>query len=134
VTAASDDDVVDDGRRWWFVGARTWPGTMAYPAASARAALAAYRRDLAEAEVANGRPKRETAEYLRAAQLIVVDGPLSTPQAYERELGWALAWEMCRWTVDVPQAPVMVDACKRRLSNEKIERIRAQVRRSFILR
>jgi hypothetical protein len=64
------------------------------PAANARAALAAYRRDLTEAELANGRSKPETAEHLRAPQLIVVEGPLSTPEAYERELGWALeaAW------------------------------------------
>jgi hypothetical protein len=46
-----------------------------------------------------------TAAYLQAAQLIVVDGPLSTPEAYERELGWTLAWEMRRWTPDVPRAP-----------------------------
>lgn len=132
MTTAADDDVVDDGRRWWFVSARTWPGILAYSAANARAALAAYRRDLAEAEVANGRSKRETTAYLQAAQLIVVDGPLSTPEAYERELGWALAWEMCRWTTDVPRAPVTVAACRPRLSDEKVASIRTQVRRAFV--
>lgn len=104
----------------------------AVAATNARTALSAYRRDLLKAEVANGRSRRETVAWLRGAELHVVNGPLSTPEAYERELGWALAWEMCRWSTDVPEAPVTEQACRPRLSDERIARVRDQVRKTFM--
>lgn len=124
-------DLVDDGRRWWFVGAKLWPSIMPYAAANARAAIVAHRRDWIEAEVANGRSRREATDLIRASGLYVVNGPLTTPEAFERELGWTLAWEMCRWTPNVPTAPVLVEACKGRLDEKTIAHITAQVRSTF---
>lgn len=131
--AAEADGVVDDGRRWWFVGADTWPTEHSYAASNGRAALAAYRRDLTEAERAGGRSVREIAVILRCAKLQVTGGPMSTPEAYERDLGWALATEVTRWTSDVAHTPVTsVADCKPRLSDEQIAAVRADVLRRFV--
>lgn len=120
----------DDGRQWWFLGSKLWMGVHPYAAANARAALAAYRRDLTDAELANGRSRRYTAEYLRAAELYVVEGPLTTSQAYERELGWSLAWELCERHADIscPASPATAEECiARGMAADKVERTRAAV-------
>lgn len=125
-------DLTDDGRRWWFLGAALWVGVHPYAAVNARAALAEYRRDLTAAEIANGRSRRETAEYLWGAGLCVVDGPLSTPAAFAREFGWALAWALCEWSADVPVAPATPEECTARgMAVEKVERIRVNVLGTF---
>jgi hypothetical protein len=127
---ARPDGLVDDGRRWWFLGARLWMGVHPYAATSARAALAAYRRDIIDAEVSNGRSRREATEFVRVAELHVVDGPLSTPAAFDRELGWALGWALSDRTADisVPVGPATVEDClARNMPAEMVERIRASV-------
>lgn len=131
--AAEADGVVDDGRRWWFVGADTWPTVHSYAAPNGRAALAAYRRDLTLAERAGGRSTREVALILRHANLQVVDGPMTTSQAYELDLGWALADEVLRWKSDVALTPVTsVADCKPWLSDDRISAVRAAVLRHFV--
>lgn len=131
--AAEADGVVDDGRRWWFVGADTWPTEHCYAAPNGRVALATYRRDLTEAERAGGRSVREVAAILRYANLQVTGGPMTTPEAYERDLGWALAAEVTRWKSDVAVTPVTsVTDCKPWLSDERIAAVRSAVLRRFV--
>jgi hypothetical protein len=121
------DDLSDDGRRWWFVGSVLDQSIAAYEARSGRSAVAAMRRDVVDAEVANGASQREAVARVQAAQLHVVDGPHTTPEAYERELGWALAWEMCQWSTNVPLTPASVEDAVPQLGAAKVERIRQQV-------
>jgi hypothetical protein len=126
-------DVIDDGRRWWVVGAKTWTGTHLYEAPAGRNALAAYRRDLIAADHNNGFSLRHATEIARAAQLHVVAGPLTTVIAYQNDLGQALADEACRWTdydLTAPIGPILPDdmaKAVRVLGIETVERIRQQV-------
>lgn len=128
---AEEDGITDDGRRWWFIGADTWPTVTSYAATSARSAIAAFRRDLADVERYNGTSRRETTAFLQACRLHVVAGPLTTPEAYELDLGWALAWEACRWTSHVPRSPATPEQCKPMLDDRQIESVRANTRRAY---
>lgn len=127
-------DVTDDGRRWWVVGAKTWPGTHIYEARAGRNAVAAYRRDLIAADTGSGGfSLRHATDIARAAELHVVAGPLTTVIAYQHDLGQALADEVCKWKnydITAPIGPIHPDDMARAvqvLGIETVERIRRQV-------
>lgn len=124
-------ELIDDGRKWWRCTGTLWMGVHTYAAPNARAAVAAYRRDLTEAEVSCGRSRRETVHWLRLAQLHVVDGPWTTPEAYELDLGWELAFELTRWTDLEPVGPAPLELAQERLGEDKVAAIATQVRKRF---
>lgn len=130
---AEQDGIVDDGRRWWYISAIFWSATLhVQDAPNRRAALAAFRRDLIDAEVANGRSRREATALARVAGLKVVEGPLTTPAAYEREVGWAWAWKACKFTDLIPSTPATEAEVWPHVEAEDAARIRDGVRRMFL--
>lgn len=123
----------DDGRSWWFCGANTWDGHYLADAPTARSALAQYRRAVIEGERSGGRTRRDAEEIARVAGLHIIDGPVSTPIAREREFGWALAWAICdksRTRVS-PLAPATVADAAGWLTDHEIQVLRANVDRVF---
>lgn len=139
----SDNPIPDDGRTWWIVGADTWTGVQIYEARNGRAALAAYRRDLFEAERANKRTVRDARDLIDAANLHVVVGPIGTRQAYEFDLARAYADELERWRdfiiiVATDPGPDTVDELGRqiveRYGADTAARIRDQVRADYLPR
>lgn len=126
----------DDGRRWWFLGAKLWSGIHMYQARNARAALASYRADLFDAETMNGHSKRETRAYLSAAELGVVQGPVNTRQAFEIELGLALAEEIVSGGIrsgrDVAMGPATLADCDPWVDQHRIDVIYHAVIRRFV--
>jgi hypothetical protein len=123
----------DDTRRWWICGATTWSACIPYAAPTARSALAEYRRDVIAAERAKGWSVRDATEFVRAAGLCVVAGPLSTAQARERDFGYALAWAICdaRKQREIPQSPASLADAKPWLTDRKIQVIRTTVDQIF---
>lgn len=130
---AEEDGIVDDGRRWWYIGAVIWPTLHLYPGPNGRTALAAFRRAIIDAEIAKGESRRSAVAFVQAAGLHVDCGPLTTPQAYEHEVGWAWAWASCHFSTDVPNTPATAEQALP-FDLDKAARIRADVRRIFLQR
>jgi hypothetical protein len=88
----SGKTVVRDARRWWVVGC---DGSMLhfYEAPTSRSAVAAFRANLVEMERGSGVSIRDAQFIVRGLQPHVVEGPLTTQQAYELDLGWT--WAIC---------------------------------------
>lgn len=122
-----------DHRQWWYCGAATWVGLHLVEAPTARSALAQYRRDLIEAERLAGRTRRDAEAVVRVAGLRIVEGPLDTAAAREREFGWALAWAVCdKHTLRIdPASPATLDDAAPWLSDREVEVLRANVERVF---
>jgi hypothetical protein len=131
---AAADGIANDDRRWWFLGAKLWPSVIPYAAPNARAAPAAYRRELLEAEVAGGRSRRESVAWVQSGRTARGERAALHARRVRAGAGLGLASEMCRWTSDVPQAPATEAACKPRLTDDRIAAVRDQVRRSFAMR
>jgi hypothetical protein len=129
---AAQDGIVDDGRRWWYIGAKSWPSIHPVAAVNGRMALAQFRRDIIAAELFNGESRRAAIDYVRAVGLYVIDGPLTTSQAYECEVGWAWAWALCKFTADVPLNHATEAILQPHVSAEQAARLRAQVRTLFL--
>jgi hypothetical protein len=129
----ADNPFQDDGRRWWFLSANLWTGIHMYQAPNARNALARYRADIAEAEQLNGRSGRETKAYLAGAGFHVVWGPFGTHQAFEIELGMALANAICDNGPGrhVAFSPAALHECHPWVDQRKIDVIYAAVTRHF---
>ncbi len=132
MSAVPRPELAEDGRRWWVVGAAAWEGTALYAAKTGRSALAAYRRDLIEQDVANGLSRRDAAESIRCSGLRVVEGPLPTPVAFEREFGWALAFAVTRRMEggagrQSPVSPASIEDCVGWLTEHEINVIRQNV-------
>ncbi|MEU0078434.1 hypothetical protein ABZY58_11105 [Micromonospora tulbaghiae] len=118
-----------DQRRWWLVAASSIARTHLYEAPNRRSAIAAFRRDLRDAEHGNGRSHRETNLWLRA-QTFTAQGPLTTEQAFTIDFGWALTSAVDRWAAIEHGSNACAtadDARRRGLSDDTIERIRRQV-------
>ncbi|MER7331794.1 MULTISPECIES: hypothetical protein [unclassified Micromonospora] len=118
-----------DQRRWWRVAASNVGRSHLYEAPNQRAAIAAFRRDLSEAERTNGRSRRETDLWLRANDF-TAQGPLTTAQAFAIDFRWELAAAIDRWSPlqHDPDSGVTEEHAQRYgLSDERIERIRQQV-------
>ena len=137
--AAVDDGrtVTDDGRTWWLLGADLWPGVHLYCHPSAYSAIAEYRRDLTDAERANGRTVRDVRDWLTAARLHVVAGPMTTVDAYQYDLARAYADELERFkdfTIDVGAeiSPLAATDLAARIDRGKAARIRALVRAEYL--
>lgn len=137
-TAAADQrTVVDDGRIWWLLGAASWSGVQLYEAATGRAALAAYRRDLYDAERAGGRPVRETRRLLTASDLHVVAGPITTVAAYQFDLARAYADLLeretrCDVSVPFPTTVLVTVDLAERIDPGKAAHLRARVRAAYL--
>lgn len=125
----------NDRRSWWFCGANTWVGHYLAEAPTARQALAQYRHALIEGERSAGRSRRDAEEIARIAGLHIIDGPLSTPVAREREFGWALAWAICDKSslrID-PRSPATPADAAVWLTDREIQTLRTNVDRVFAL-
>lgn len=118
-----------DQRRWWLVAASNIGRTHLYEAINGRGAIAAFRRDLRDAEHANGRSRRETDLWLRG-NTFTAQGPLTTGQAFDIDFGWALSFAIDRWSPirhDPDAGMTAEDARRWGLTDERIESIRRQV-------
>lgn len=129
---AEEDGIVDDGRTWWYIGAIIWPTLHVVQAPTARAALAQFRRAIIDADVAKGESRSSSIKFVQAARLYIADGPLTTSQAYEIEVGFAWAWASCKWTTMVPTGPMSAAEVWPDLSTEDADRIRAAMRDLFL--
>jgi len=131
--------ITDDGRRWWLLGATTWSGTHLYEARNARAALAAYRRDITTAERANGLSVRDIRYLTRASNLRVVAGPLTTVEAFQDDLARYYADALERQyhrAVDIevasPAVPMTAVDLAERLDPAKAAMIRREVSARYL--
>lgn len=133
MTTQADHGAADDDRRWWFCGANTWAGHYVAEAATARSALAQYRRALIDGERCAGRTRRDAEEIVRVAGLCIIEGPLTTAQAREREFGWALAWAICdkNSTRVSPLSPATLSDATGWLTDRDILVLRTAVDRVF---
>jgi hypothetical protein len=133
-TDAQRDDlrtVTDDDRTWWLLGANLWTGTHLYAAPTAKAALAAYRRELTLAE------RRSVRDRLSAAGMHVVAGPVGTVDAFQHDLASCYAEELTRWkdwslVVPFPCTPLQTVDVAAQLPPERAARIRAAVRGRYL--
>jgi hypothetical protein len=84
-------------QRWWIcdLADETSPGGHLYEAPNARSALAKFRADMVEHYLAAATSRTHARDIVRANRPRVYGGPLTAAEAFEHELGWAWAWEMC---------------------------------------
>jgi hypothetical protein len=101
-----------DRQRWWLCDLDGEPvgGGALYEAPTARRALARFRADMIEHFLAAADSRTHARDIVRANHPKVYAGPLTTAEAFEHELGWAWAWEMCgsryvTHTIASPAAP-----------------------------
>ena len=119
----------DDPRLWWLVSSSAVGRPMLYQAPTARSAVAALRRDLVDAERANGQALA-AAETFIGLHAFAAEGPYSTTEARDLDFGWELGEAICRINLAdraEPTGPAPVHEARRFLPEEQIEHLREQI-------
>ncbi len=135
--ARTDADAVSPqaADRWWVVEGATFTGHVLQQAPTGRAARAACRKAIIDADRANGMSRRDAQDWVRAAALRVTAGPWTREQAIEFEIGMRWAWKICDTVFgdrSEPAGPARRDEAVRHLGSDETERIDRFVRSVYV--
>lgn len=121
---------MSDTRRWWIVSGNGMVNHY-YEAPTGRSALSRFRADLIDGFRSGDFTKADAIRKVRALDLAVLAGPLSTDQAMADELGWSWAEAICdsnHAAELIPSGPATRDEAIRRLGQDRAERWESMIR------
>ncbi|MEU5298023.1 hypothetical protein [Streptomyces umbrinus] len=125
--------MVGDIRRWWVVSGDGMVNHY-YEALAARSALARFRADLIESFRGGDCTKTDATLKVRALDLRVLQGPLTTEEACADETGWTWAEAISdesHATAQAPVAPSTRALAVEKLGEARTDRLEANVRRRY---